>query len=88
MTVDLIPQEAAIEWINVLKKDGQVIPFNSIKPAPESMSLLSKALSKHQSVGVVGFPNSGKSTFIDAIKKSKDGELLEKLIPIPCRSNA
>lgn len=48
-----------------------VIPFNSLRPAPSSIQLLQKALEKDVPVGVIGFPNTGKATFIQALKASR-----------------
>jgi nuclear GTP-binding protein len=86
--VDLIPTWATARWIKVLSKVAPTIAFHASVNNPfgkGSLIQLLRQLSrlhgdkKQISVGLIGYPNVGKSSVINALKGKKS----VKVAPIP-----
>ncbi|OJT11715.1 Guanine nucleotide-binding protein-like 3 -like protein [Trametes pubescens] len=81
--IDLIPRENAQAWLRYLRHSTPTLPFKSANQsqrtnlssstAPGLMRLLKAYKPSAQSitVGVVGYPNVGKSSLINSLKRSK-----------------
>ncbi|KAI0716037.1 hypothetical protein C8T65DRAFT_805611 [Cerioporus squamosus] len=81
--VDLIPRENAQAWLRYLRHTTPTLPFKSAgnhqrsnlssSTAPALLRLLKayKPTSQSITVGIVGYPNVGKSSLINSLKRSK-----------------
>ncbi|KAH0587814.1 hypothetical protein H2248_006573 [Termitomyces sp. 'cryptogamus'] len=81
--IDLIPKENAQQWLKHLRHSTSTLPFLSStssqrtnissRTAPSLVKLLKAYKPKAGSitVGVVGYPNVGKSSLINSLKRSK-----------------
>ncbi|KAG6903438.1 hypothetical protein C0995_005461 [Termitomyces sp. Mi166 len=81
--IDLIPKENAQQWLKHLRHSTPTLPFLSStssqrtnissRTAPSLVKLLKAYKPKAGSVtiGVVGYPNVGKSSLINSLKRSK-----------------
>jgi nuclear GTP-binding protein len=90
---DLVSKENAQQWLRYLRHSTPTLPFRSASSnqrsnlssttAPGLMRLLKafKPSSQSITVGVVGFPNVGKSSLINSLKRSKVSICL--LLPVP-----
>ncbi|KAL2271319.1 hypothetical protein VTJ83DRAFT_690 [Remersonia thermophila] len=86
--IDLVPSKTAAAWIRVLQKDHPTCamraslrnPFGrgSLIDLLRQFSILHKDR-KQISVGLVGYPNVGKSSIINALR----GKAVTKVAPIP-----
>lgn len=86
--VDLVPTWVTKRWVEVLRKEFPTVAFHASITNPFGKSaliqLLRQLLSlmkdrKHVSVGFIGYPNVGKSSAINALRKKK----VCKAAPIP-----
>ena len=89
--VDLVPKDNAQAWLRYLRHSTPTLPFRSASShqrtnlssttAPALVRLLKayKPSSQSVTVGVVGYPNVGKSSLINSLKRSKVCN------PSPCR---
>ncbi|KAK4193268.1 putative nucleolar GTP-binding protein [Podospora australis] len=86
--IDLVPSSTAAAWIRVLQKDRPTCAMRSSMKNPfgrgslidllRQFSILHKER-KQVSVGLVGYPNVGKSSIINALR----GKAVAKVAPIP-----
>lgn len=74
--IDLVPRDVSQKWLKWLRKSHPTIPFHATAPHTSIRALFS--LLKHHAsqingvsrVGIIGFPNVGKSSIINALKRS------------------
>lgn len=86
--IDLVPSSTAAAWIRVLQKDHPTCAMRSSLKNPfgrgslidllRQFSILHKDR-KQISVGLIGYPNVGKSSIINALR----GKAVAKVAPIP-----
>ncbi|KAH9938822.1 P-loop containing nucleoside triphosphate hydrolase protein [Epithele typhae] len=81
--IDLIPKENAQAWLAFLRHATPTLPFKSASnnqrsnlsssTAPALMRLLKayKPTAQSITIGIVGYPNVGKSSLINSLKRSK-----------------
>ncbi|KAF8519467.1 P-loop containing nucleoside triphosphate hydrolase protein [Hysterangium stoloniferum] len=82
--IDLVSQENALAWMRYLRHTAPTIPFRSStqqqtsnlksRSSPGLMNLIKSyktGPSSRITVGVVGYPNVGKSSLINSLKRSK-----------------
>merc|ERR1719421_1370069 len=86
--VDLIPAWAAKRWTQVLNKEYPTVAFHASVTNPFGKSALIQLLRQfaqllsnrqHVQIGLVGYPNVGKSSVINALKMKK----VCKAAPVP-----
>jgi len=72
---DLVPQDFAKKAVEKIKQEYDVVPFSAVqkKGVKEIMDLLKKVADEKKliKVGVLGYPNVGKSSLINSLKKRK-----------------
>ncbi|KAF4696789.1 nucleolar gtp-binding protein [Perkinsus olseni] len=85
---DLIPTWATKRWVQVLSKEFPTLAFHASVTNPFGKSALFQLLRqfaqllkerKHVSIGMIGYPNVGKSSVINALKRKK----VCKAAPVP-----
>ncbi|KIJ40334.1 hypothetical protein M422DRAFT_49248 [Sphaerobolus stellatus SS14] len=82
--IDLVPQENATAWLRYLRHTAPTLPFRSStqhqsnnissRSSPALINLIKSYKSSPAgriTVGVVGYPNVGKSSLINSLKRSK-----------------
>ncbi|KAI1179049.1 NGP1NT domain-containing protein [Nemania sp. FL0916] len=86
--IDLIPTSVAAAWVRHLSKRAPTLAFHSSITNPfgkgQLISLLRQFSSLHKdrkqiSVGIIGYPNTGKSSLINTLKSKK----VATVAPIP-----
>jgi len=86
--VDLVPTWVSRKWINILMKEFPTLAFHASITHPFGKNALLNLLrqfgnllkeSKHVTVGMIGYPNVGKSSVINTMKHKK----VCKAAPIP-----
>eukprot|EP00996_Jenningsia_fusiforme_P000090 NODE_1054_length_1737_cov_9.406991_g931_i0.p1 GENE.NODE_1054_length_1737_cov_9.406991_g931_i0~~NODE_1054_length_1737_cov_9.406991_g931_i0.p1 ORF type:complete len:485 (-),score=130.74 NODE_1054_length_1737_cov_9.406991_g931_i0:137-1591(-) len=79
--IDLVPREVAEQWLEELRSELPVVAFTTMKGpmTRKCIDCLFKLLNVHSrgdgikkkiAVGVIGFPNVGKSSIINSLKRS------------------
>eukprot|EP00448_Togula_jolla_P041512 CAMPEP_0170645380 /NCGR_PEP_ID=MMETSP0224-20130122/43049_1 /TAXON_ID=285029 /ORGANISM="Togula jolla, Strain CCCM 725" /LENGTH=425 /DNA_ID=CAMNT_0010976593 /DNA_START=30 /DNA_END=1305 /DNA_ORIENTATION=- len=90
--VDLVPTWVSRRWIQVLMKDFPTLAFHASITNPFGKNALLNLLrqfatlmkeKKHVTVGMVGYPNVGKSSVINTMRRKK----VAKAAPVPCRNH-
>lgn len=85
---DLIPNWATRRWCEILRKDKPTLAFHASVTNPFGKAALIQLLrqfaqlmkdKKHMQVGLIGYPNVGKSSVINTLKKKE----VCKAAPIP-----
>ncbi|KAK3362550.1 NUC091 domain-containing protein [Lasiosphaeria hispida] len=86
--IDLVPSKTAAAWIRVLQKDHPTCAMRASMQNPfgrgslidllRQFSILHKDR-KQISVGLIGYPNTGKSSIINALR----GKAVTRVAPIP-----
>ncbi|KAI1764731.1 nucleolar GTP-binding protein [Hypoxylon sp. FL1150] len=85
---DLVPTKTAAAWVRLLSKDYPTLAFHSSITNPFGKGSLIQLLRqfsqlhsdrKQISVGLIGYPNVGKSSIINTLRKKK----VAKVAPIP-----
>ncbi|KAI0893623.1 nucleolar GTP-binding protein [Annulohypoxylon nitens] len=85
---DLVPTSVAAAWVRTLSKDYPTLAFHSSITNPFGKGSLIQLLRqfsqlhsdrKQISVGLIGYPNVGKSSIINTLRKKK----VAKVAPIP-----
>eukprot|EP01012_Entosiphon_sulcatum_P032382 TRINITY_DN41195_c0_g1_i1.p1 TRINITY_DN41195_c0_g1~~TRINITY_DN41195_c0_g1_i1.p1 ORF type:complete len:465 (+),score=106.10 TRINITY_DN41195_c0_g1_i1:39-1397(+) len=79
--IDLVPQEIAEKWLGLLRSERTVVLFTATKRKwiPQCVGNLFRVLKqfgksesggkKFMTIGVIGYPNVGKSSIINALKR-------------------
>ncbi len=92
---DLVPRSNAQAWLKYLRHSTPTLPFlssasrqrtnisSSTTPALLKLLKSYKPIARSVTVGVVGYPNVGKSSLINSLKRSKVGSKSFILRPIP-----
>ena len=83
-SIDLVPRQNALNWLRYLRHSTPTLPFRSStshqrsnlssSTAPALMRILKAykpSAAQSVTVGVVGYPNVGKSSLINTLKRSK-----------------